>query len=778
MFRLQHLRCHLRRPGKGLLSAAALIAALVTSPAAPGASNSFLGVGSGETPTEAIRSLTTYQESLPKSVPAPVRKSMKDPANLTGEPEPLVKNPPFTAPIRLGVQHSLLKSSQSEMVLKTRDHLARVYGRQWINVFYLEDADLSTAIRSRQVDFFIADVDFFTIEEGFSFVEAIASLWPSDADSPQGATASVIVARKAGNEKAPALHDLATRKIVASSADSLSGWLAAAVELKKHHVFINDDPMKNVSFTGGNVRKVFSTMNASPDVIGVLPACELEHLGEKGDIRLRDYWVINQITGDGLRCAHSTALYPGWIFAAGAHVTPAINKAITTALFTMDGKPYGAEWSMPASNRPIYDLFYTLKIGPYKDLAQWSLRRFVESNAQLLAFISLLLFMILTYAGTLSVLVRRRTKLLRQALRERDEADREMQASRAHIENLERTGLVGQMSTVIAHELKQPLGAVSNYANSLLRRLRRDDFNRERFEMALTEIVEQTARASQIVERVRSYAKHDYPPRKVDDISAIIESAIQTFKRSRNTNAAVVVRMRPKSLAEVDSWEIELALLNLMKNAADALVNVANPRIDVVLEKLDEMNWRLTVADNGPYLTDEQLARFFKPLQTSKGEAGMGLGLSIVANIAERHAGNITVARNGERGVKFTIVFPRYNDPSLKDAVPWPSGDEELVVYQSGGNGPVYRRTLNARAIRDARRMNLANIDLAFEDDDVPKTVHAGVLTDVTRVMEMGKPLSAAYNEPENDRQVVEREVERFVKDALEIDERDVPKNA
>lgn len=755
-------------------------------PMTPAHAVSYLGINDdGKTPTESIRDLVTYADEHPNlSEPVPMRRDLTEPLQMTPELEPLVKNPPFQGPVRLGVQYSLLKSTHSDLVMKTRDHLARIYGRQWINVFYLDDESLTTAIRSGQLDFFISDVDYFTIEEGFSFVESLASLWPSDSESPQNATASVIVARKVGDGPAPALHDLATRKIVAVSPDSLSGWLAAAVELKKHHVFINDDPMANMSFTDGNVLKVFSTMNADPKVIGILPACELEHMSEKGDIRLRDYWVIGEKTGDGLRCVHSTALYPSWVFAATSSTKPAVRKAITTALFTMDGKKLGAEWSMPVSNRPIYDLFYTLKMGPYRDLAQWSLRRFVENNAQVLAFISLGLFMILTYAGTLSVLVRRRTKLLRKALAERDEADKEMQASRQHIENLERTGLVGQMSTVIAHELKQPLGAVSNYANSLLRRLKRGDFDEERFEMALTEIVEQTARASQIVERVRSYAKHDYPPRKVDDISAIIDSAIQTFRRSRNTKAAVVVRMRPKSLAEVDAWEIELAILNLLKNAADALVPVQSPRIDVILEQADENHWRLTVGDNGPYLSDEQLARFFKPLQTSKGEAGMGLGLSIVANIAERHAGNITVSRNGERGVKFTIIFPRYNDPALKDQVPWPKGDEEVVVYQAGGNGPVYRKTLNIRAMRDAKRMSLENIDLAFDDDEVPRTVHAGVLTDVARVMEMGKPISSvqsASDEPidkDKERRWIEKEVERFVKDSLEIDESDVPRNA
>ena len=65
------------------------------------------------------------------------------------------------------------------------------------------------------------------------------------------------------------------------------------------------------------------------------------------------------------------------------------------------------------------------------------------------------------------------------------------------------------------------------------------------------------------------------------------------------------------------------------------------------------------MADNGPYLSDEQLALFFKPLRTTKGPKGLGLGLSIIANIAERHAGRITVERNGSRGVKFTFTLPR-----------------------------------------------------------------------------------------------------------------------
>lgn len=351
------------------------------------------------------------------------------------------------------------------------------------------------------------------------------------------------------------------------------------------------------------------------------------------------------------------------------------------------------------TNRPVFDLFYTLKIGPYSDLAGWSFQRFVREHAEIIALIMLVIFLVLTYTTTLSILVRRRTRALRDALDQRDRIEAEAAQSRQHIANLERTGIVGQMSTIIAHELKQPLGAITNYGNGLLRRLGCGDVEREKLELALREIVLQAERASKIVERVRSYAKHDYPPRKVSDLSIIIENAIQTFRRSRTTDAELTVRMHPHSMAEVDGWEIELVVLNLLKNAADAISGIPDPKIEVCLYPSDEHTWILTVGDNGPYISDEQLSRFFKPLQTSKGEAGMGLGLSIVANIAERHAGNITVARNGSRGVKFTMTIPS----QMKDvSVIADMGPETVSIYESGGNGRVAREVVERRGEEQA----------------------------------------------------------------------------
>ena len=171
------------------------------------------------------------------------------------------------------------------------------------------------------------------------------------------------------------------------------------------------------------------------------------------------------------------------------------------------------------------------------------------------------------------------------------------------------------------------------------------------------------------------------------DLYEVVGNAITTFRRSRQTKAEIIVRVNPHSMAEVDAWEIELAVLNLMKNAADAISGVEAPKIEVMLVPQDEKTWALSVADNGPYIDDEQLAALFKPLRTTKGSAGMGLGLSIVSSIAERHAGHVTVERNGITGLRFTITFPRMPEEgeNLADAMLPP----KMQIFHSDGTRTV-----------------------------------------------------------------------------------------
>ena len=173
----------------------------------------------------------------------------------------------------------------------------------------------------------------------------------------------------------------------------------------------------------------------------------------------------------------------------------------------------------------------------------------------------------------------------------------------------------------------------------------------------LEEIVEQGTRASEIVNRVRAYAKHQTPKLAMEDMSVAINRAIEAFTRSRRTNAVIDKHVMSYLWADIDGWEIELAVLNLLKNAADALEGYDDARIRVEVRPEDRF-WRIEVSDNGAKLTQHDVDRFMLPLVTSK-ENGLGLGISIVSNIAERHHGRVIGLANPERGVTICLDIPR-----------------------------------------------------------------------------------------------------------------------
>lgn len=740
--------------------------------AAPPAGSSFIGMGTTTgTPSSDIRAaIRPDMAEIPE--PEAIKNAKISADALVGVPV-ISERMRIGRPIRIGIEAELGRTQYASWIRYTLEALRHALGKKNVQVFYLDGRGLSVALQNSEIDFFIANSHTFALQQSKTTVEQLATFLPVDALRAEEAQAGVLFMKKGaleGNmlarndaggstsattvatqravtsdgtatvftstgsrvsERQNLQHLIESLKeggIVAVERTSLGGWLAPLALLQREGLSAQAAG-RRTTFTNGDERAVLDAVLSGEAVLGILPACSLERFQEAGVVDAkRDLVIVDPQLADGLACTHSTPTYPGWAFGTTAKTDPLLKKNIGSLLFSMNADRYGGQWQFPALNRSIYDLFYELKMGPYEHLATWSLHRFMRENSEALALIIFLTFVVISYAVSLSVLVRRKTQQLRDALHDRDLVEAEAAQSRQHIANLERTGIVGQMSTIIAHELKQPLSAISNYANSLHRRTKNDKFDKESFIWALTEIANEAERASRIVDRVRSYAKHDYPPRTVTDLSVVIGNSITTFRRSRQTNAEIVVRVNPGSMAEVDAWEIELAVLNLLKNAADAISGVEKPRIEVSLVARDSKTWALSVGDNGPYISDEQLALFFKPLQTTKGAKGMGLGLSIVANIAERHAGRVTVERNGTAGVRFTITFPRLpgeTEKPIEDAMLPP----RMTVYEGNPKPAKSAGMLDAQirseVDRAAERDHPSERSDRTPGEDTPVTIHS-----------------------------------------------------
>ncbi len=230
---------------------------------------------------------------------------------------------------------------------------------------------------------------------------------------------------------------------------------------------------------------------------------------------------------------------------------------------------------------------------------------------------------------------------------------------------------MGEMASTVAHELNQPLAAISNYCSGMISRVKAGNIDEEQLIGALDKTSRQAQRAGQIIHRIRQFVKRSEPQRqttRVRDITdAVVELAGFEMRRRRVTLNAVVANRLP--LLQADPILIEQVLLNLLKNAAEAIDSANMPQSRRLVElrvqtRKNEDNDRVVefvVSDTGPGMKDEMLSRLFEAFHSTKAE-GLGIGLSLCRSIIESHHGRIKAENiyNGSDvvGCRFVCTLP------------------------------------------------------------------------------------------------------------------------
>jgi C4-dicarboxylate-specific signal transduction histidine kinase len=246
------------------------------------------------------------------------------------------------------------------------------------------------------------------------------------------------------------------------------------------------------------------------------------------------------------------------------------------------------------------------------------------------------------------------------------------------------------MASTVAHELNQPLAAISNYCSGMISRVQSGNIDNEQLVGALEKTSRQAQRAGQIIHRIRQFVKRSEPqrqPARVRDITdAVLELAVFEMKRRRVTLNTTVANRLPTLMA--DPILIEQVLLNLLKNAAEAIDSAQMPQsrrlIDLRVHqtKLEDQGQvvEFSVTDGGPGMKEDMLARLFEAFHSTKKE-GLGIGLSLCRSIVESHQGRIKAENiyNGDTiaGCRFTFTLPveSGDEPGFVDTVTPPSTD-------------------------------------------------------------------------------------------------------
>lgn len=253
-------------------------------------------------------------------------------------------------------------------------------------------------------------------------------------------------------------------------------------------------------------------------------------------------------------------------------------------------------------------------------------------------------------------------------LTERQQTETRLQELQSELVHVSRLTALGEMASSLAHELNQPLGAISNYIGGGRMLLAREVIPRERLDETLEKARDEALRAGEVIRRLREFLARGETERRIENLPKLIEEASAlALVGAKDFD----IRVRFDLDAEVglvlaDRVQIQQVVLNLIRNAMDAMQGTDRRNLVVSAGRWEGDMIVVSVADSGPGIDPAIADRLFQPFVTTKAE-GMGVGLSISRTIVEAHAGRIWVEPNPDGGTIFRFTLPRVDEQELAD---------------------------------------------------------------------------------------------------------------
>jgi len=243
---------------------------------------------------------------------------------------------------------------------------------------------------------------------------------------------------------------------------------------------------------------------------------------------------------------------------------------------------------------------------------------------------------------------------------ERKQAEEKAREHQSELAHVWRVNTMGEMASGLAHELNQPLCAILNYANACLRMMKKDvDVSGELFD-PIEQIASQAERAGEIIKRIRGLVAKRKPQTSAVDINGIVMEVVE-MEKAEASHKGIIVRTEPGEdlpFAFVDSVEIEEVILNLVRNAFDAMSDSSIERREVTIATCMTKDGyvEICVRDTGKGFAalGEQI---FDSFFTTKID-GLGIGLSISRTIVESHGGKLWAEQNPDCGASFRFTVP------------------------------------------------------------------------------------------------------------------------
>jgi len=256
-------------------------------------------------------------------------------------------------------------------------------------------------------------------------------------------------------------------------------------------------------------------------------------------------------------------------------------------------------------------------------------------------------------------------------LTERQQTEARLQELQAELVHVSRLTAMGEMASALAHELNQPLSAISNYRKGSRRLLETStDQRADKVRDAMDKAADQALRAGQIIRRLRDFVARGETERRVEDVKKLVEEASAlALVGAKDSGVRVRFDLAPGAdFVLADKVQVQQVLLNLIRNAVEAMEGCAKRDLVVATARAPDNMVEISVADSGTGISPEISAQLFQPFVTTKAH-GTGVGLSISRTIIEAHGGSIAPRPNAGGGTVFSFTLPAVAKEEVGDAV-------------------------------------------------------------------------------------------------------------
>lgn len=526
-------------------------------------------------------------------------------------------------------------------------------GRRLIVQLYNQDEYLKAA-KENKFDLSIASSGLTAVMMDTLGGTPLLTLVHARTPNPNKANGGVIIAN-AKNGNINSIRDLKGKSLVVMSKKAFAGYMIPMHELERQGLN-PENTFRSITEAREPMTRLAKKVRDNEFDVAFLASCVLENMEQEGTLKPNEIKVINPQNSADFYCQHSTELYPGWILSARSSLPATMVRKIVISLLEMPvGKSNGEYWTIANDYQEMNTLLRRMEQREFMERdIPWLIRRY---KYYILSAVLFLLFILANWMY-LAYAVRKRTKELKDTVEENLAFERENLKIKDRFESLQRVNSIAMISTMVAHELKQPLAVINNYAEGLGRRITKGRFKTpQEILPIIEEIRSEGQRASSIIDLVRRFGKKDKHERQTFDLGDLTAETVDMLIRVGTLTTGYELKCGKNILVTADRLNIEVVIINLIKNAVEACRAEASPMVVISVSAKDQ-DAEIIVEDNGPEISDEQFEKM-KFVGNSTKKDGLGLGLAIVHELIEAHGGSLVLKRKKEGGLICVVQLPR-----------------------------------------------------------------------------------------------------------------------